>query len=232
MPIAAAIPAVLSVGSSLYGASQQSKAAKKAAQASQAATDAAIAEQRRQYDQTRADNMPWHDAGVAALGRLNDPNASFQASPDYAFRKAQGLEAVTQNAAVNHLLNSGSVLKGLTGYGQNLASGEFNNWWSRQAGLAGAGQNANSLLANSGQNTANNIGSALTGNANNLASSYAAQAQANSNMAGSLAGGLAWGANNYFQPQSTAQSLMSQYNKGGGSNGNVAAYASLLQSFL
>lgn len=52
------VPAILG-GLSLAGNSAQQKAAKSQAQAAQSATDQNIAEQRRQYDLTRSDQMPF-----------------------------------------------------------------------------------------------------------------------------------------------------------------------------
>lgn len=149
-----------------------------AAGASQDATDKAIAQQ----EKIRTDIKPYQDAGVAALGRISDPNKileNFQASPDYNFRLKQGMDAVGQDKAVNGLLRSGGALKALTGFAQNTAAGEFSNWWNRQRGFtddalraenAAAGvanNNANSLLLN-GQNQGN---AALAG-ANNQSTAF------------------------------------------------------------
>lgn len=62
--------AAVSAGSSAYGASQQSKAAKNAAAASQQATDSANATQLQMYNQTRADQEPWRQVGIGALGQM------------------------------------------------------------------------------------------------------------------------------------------------------------------
>lgn len=64
----------------------------------------------------------------------------FQASPDYQFRKEQGMAGIEQGAAGRGSLLSGATLKALNDYNSNLASGEYANWWNRdmqnrQAGL-------------------------------------------------------------------------------------------------
>jgi hypothetical protein len=189
--------ASLAAGASIYGASQQSKAAKKAAQASQYATDESIQLQREQYDQTRADNEPWSLAGTNALGQLSDPNANFSASPDYRFRMQQGLEGVTQNRAVNGMLQSGSALKGLNDYAQNTASNEFGNWWNRQSGLAGVGQAANAANQTAGSNYAGASQNALMANANTLGQSAYYQANANAQGVSGALGALSWGIGNF-----------------------------------
>lgn len=65
------------IGSSVLGAAgaaasanSQKKAAQSAANASQQASDASIAEQRRQYDLSRQDQMPWLTTGTSALNTL------------------------------------------------------------------------------------------------------------------------------------------------------------------
>jgi hypothetical protein len=68
MPIVAA--AALTAGGALLASNSASKAASKSAQASQNATDQATAEQRRQYDQSRADYAPYLQVGTGALNQL------------------------------------------------------------------------------------------------------------------------------------------------------------------
>lgn len=56
---------------------------------------------------------------------------NFQASPDYAWRKQQGMEGIQQSAAGRGSLLSGATLKALNNYNSNLASAEFGNWFNR-----------------------------------------------------------------------------------------------------
>ena len=195
MPIVAA--AVISAGAGIYGASQQSKAAKSAARANQQATDATLQLQREQYNQTRADQEPWRLAGVNALGQLADPNKNFAASPDYQFRLDAGLEGVTQNRAVSGMLQSGSALRGLNDYAQNTASSEFGNWWNRQSGLAGVGQTANQANQQAGSAYANNSQNALMNNAQTQGQSAYYGANAMAQGVGQAAGALSWGLQNF-----------------------------------
>lgn len=60
------LPAAI-IGSSILGAGASISAGNKAAKATQQATDAATAEQRRQFDLARQDQMPWLQAGRGAL---------------------------------------------------------------------------------------------------------------------------------------------------------------------
>lgn len=71
MPVAVPlIAAGIGAAGAVASSSAQSKAAKSAANASQQATDATIAEQRRQYDLSRADQQPWLTTGTSALNQL------------------------------------------------------------------------------------------------------------------------------------------------------------------
>lgn len=60
------------IGTGIYSANQGKKAADRAAAASQAATDATIAENKRQFDLTRSDTAYQRRAGEAATGALMD----------------------------------------------------------------------------------------------------------------------------------------------------------------
>jgi hypothetical protein len=123
------------------------------------ANRAAIDESRRQYDTTRTDLLPWLDAGRSALGRLSDPNASFTASPDYAFVRGEGTRGIENTFSAKGGVKSGNALRALADYTTNLASGEFGNWWNRQAGLAGVGQTTATQLGTFGANNATRVGS-------------------------------------------------------------------------
>ena len=208
--------AIIGGGAALAGGAMQAGAARDAARANQRATDASLALQERQYNQTRADQEPWRQAGVGALGRLQNPLASFQASPDYNFRMSEGLKAVNQNRATSGLLNSGSALRGVSDYAQNTAAGEYGDWWNRQSGLAGVGQAANNANQQAGSQYANNSQNALMQNAGVQGSSYMTQANAWAQGLGGAAGAIGWGLNNlpYGRPSG-----------GGSAGGHMGGYA-------
>lgn len=136
-------------------------ASNQASDAMTGAYDRALAENARQYDTTRADLMPWMDAGRDALNQLNNPGQYFTASPDYNFVRGEGERDIGNSFAARGGAASGNALRALTEFNSNLASGEFNNWWNRQAGRAGVGQNTAVNLGNFGQNTAANAGNYL-----------------------------------------------------------------------
>jgi hypothetical protein len=182
--------AVAVVGSAVIGAAASSAAASKGAKAQQRSANASISEQGRQYDQTRADNAPWQQSGVNALGRLNAAStgdmSSFNASPDYNFRRTEGTRGLERTAAARGGAFSGNALRALTDFNSNLASTEYGNWWNRQAGLAGIGQSATNATTMAGQNAANNNSNALMAAGDARASGIAGQANAWSNAASSL----------------------------------------------
>ena len=76
---AMAIAAGASAAGGIYSANQQSQAAKRSAQAAQGATDQTIAEQRRQYDQTRQDLLPFQQSDLARR-RMADRTYGIQSS--------------------------------------------------------------------------------------------------------------------------------------------------------
>lgn len=223
MGLAAAVvgAAVVGAGASIAAGSMQSNAIKKGTDAQTKSNDAALALQKQQYDQQRADYAPWREVGQGALQQLAQihgitvPNGvytpgvngtsgtgtgsgasgkygGFFASPDYQFRVDEGSRAITGNAAAKGLLDSGDLGKGLINYGQAAGSQEFGNWYNRIAALAGVGQTATDGTTAAGQAAANNQSTILQNQGQNLASSYAAQGR---NTAGMITGigGMATG---------------------------------------
>lgn len=58
--------------------------------------------------------------------------SQFQASPDYAFRQTEGINALDRSAAARGSLFSGRQGKAITDYASNLAAGEYGNWYGRR----------------------------------------------------------------------------------------------------
>jgi hypothetical protein len=196
------------VSSAVIGASTARSAAKTQAGAAAQASDV----QQQQYEQTRADQAPYREAGYNALAELqrtagNVPaafkfgNYEFNADPGYGFRLSEGQKALDRQAAARGGLISGGALKAATRFGQEMGSQEFGNafnraltsyntdvarenqLYNRQAGLAGIGQTATNLVGQAGQNYATNVGNLMTG-------AGAAQAAGQVGMANAITGGL------------------------------------------
>lgn len=161
------------------------------------ATNQANATLERMYKQQRQDIEPWQKSGLAALGKMENPDfqrdftaADFQQDPGYEFRMAEGQKAIERSAAAKGGLRGGGSLKALSRYGQDFASNEYGNAYNRfnadrdrrfgrLSNIAGMGQNAVGQLVNAGQN----YGMSLSGNQTGLGNAYAAGnvAKANSN---------------------------------------------------
>src|SRR3546814_418141 len=153
------------IGSAVVGAGASAVAGSKAAKAAKKGADQSVAEQRRQYDQTRADYAPWRAAGESALSRLTNEmkegaTTAYTKSPSYDFRLSEGVKAAERSAAARGRLGSGATMKAVQRYGEGLASADYGDWWNRNAGLAGVGQQATNATAQAGQNAANKIGRA------------------------------------------------------------------------
>lgn len=186
MPWGVAVAAVVGA----YSASEQGKAAEGQADAAAGAAAASTAEQRRQYDQTRADQMPWMVAGQDALNRqrafLEGDWSGFQNSPDYVFAVNQGNEALSRAAAANGSLVSGGTDADRIALGQGLATQYAGNYWNKISGLSGTGNQTGQYLGGMGANFANQFGNNQWAAANARGSAYQQQADANSQFASGL----------------------------------------------
>jgi hypothetical protein len=158
-----------------------SKQANKGNKAAAAGQQAGIDEQRREYDQSRQDQLPWLQAGQDALGRqqafLNGDMSGFENSPDYKFALDQGLKLSDRSAAARGSLFSGGHSADLMQLGQGLAQQNANDYWNKLAGRAGQGMTTAQNLGGLGANMATNIGNAYANIGQARQSSYNNNAQ-------------------------------------------------------
>lgn len=117
--------------------------------------------------------------------------SAFFASPDYNFRRTEGMRGIEQSAAARGGAFSGNALRGITGFNSNLAAGEFGDYYNRLANLAGIGQTATNTGAQLGANFANQAG------ANAMAAGNA-RASGIMGTANSVGGAINSGLNNYL----------------------------------
>lgn len=171
-----------------YGAYAEGQGAKDAANAQAAGSAAGIAEQRRQFDLSRADQAPWLASGVSALGRLNDPNA-FTQSPGYQFTRDEAFRDIGNQFSARGGAQSGNALRALQDRGAQLGSLEYNNWFNQQSNLAGLGQSSAQSLGALGQNNANSTSNLLGQQGNARASGIAGQTNA---LTGGISDLLSW----------------------------------------
>ena len=172
------------IGGAVIGGVASSRAAGEVAEGS----EAAIAEQRRQFDISREDIAPFRQTGVEATERLRRLSAGdtseFFTSPGFEFRREEGLRGIENRFSASGGALSGNALRRLTEFNQDLASQEFGNFFQRQAQLAGLGQGATQAGVAAGTVTSGNISNALMQGGSARASGVAGVNQA-------LQGGIA-----------------------------------------
>lgn len=116
----------------------------------------------QQIQQTYTPTTALTGSATTAIGNLlglNGPQASdegfqkFRDSSGYNFIKDEGIRGITGSKAAGGLLNSGSTLRAITGYGSNLADNFLNQYLASLTGLSNTGLQAGQLIAGAG-NTA------------------------------------------------------------------------------
>ena len=163
------------IGGSLIGGAASVFGAGKAADAQAAGSQAAVDEQRRQFNTVMRLTKPQRKIGRQAINELsqvfgfkgNKGLDAFEASPDFEFRRGEGLEGIAQTLGAGGAgAFSGNALRGMIDFNSNLASGEFSNFVNRRLALAGLGQTANSDAGSAALTTGANTGNALINQGN------------------------------------------------------------------
>jgi hypothetical protein len=170
VPIAGAlIGAAASIGGGLLASSASKHAANKAAAAGTASDAAAIAEQRRQFDTTDAQEKPFRDFGTSALGPygdllgLNGPDAQAVAiaaqkdSPLYQSLFENGNNTILADASATGGLRGGNTEHDLAGFGRDTLASVIETQLNRLSGAASLGQNAVAQTGAFGANEADAI---------------------------------------------------------------------------
>jgi hypothetical protein len=116
--------------------------------------------QKNIYDDMRAGLDPYRDAGTLSLSRLQAQGdfafnpKDLENEPGYQFQLAQGLKALQAGAAGRGMLQSGSLLKSMSGFNQGLAGTSYQNAFNRALSTYDTNRAGYQTLANMGQ-TAN-----------------------------------------------------------------------------
>ena len=198
------------LASGLMGASTARSAAQTQADAARYAADL----QYKQYQEQKALQEPYRQAGLTAqnqlltylglpggtqgadYGKWNRPfgMSQFQADPGYAFRLSEGMKALEASRAAKGGLLGGATGKALTRYGQEMGSQEYGNAFNRyQVERSNALAPLGSLMT-SGQAAASNQAGAAgqygVNAANLITSGGAAQAAGQVGTANALSGAL------------------------------------------
>jgi hypothetical protein len=207
--MAAITGAVVAAGAAAYSANRQAGAARDAADAQREGADQATAEQRRQYDLSRQDQMPFLEAGYDSLERqnafLDGDMSGFENNAGYRFMSQEMQRGIERGAASRGALYNGGTNVDLARQLGGFANSTATDYWNKLAGRAGQGQATASGLGMLGANMANQIGANYRGAADAQASSYLARGNAYAGMAGAIGGAF----NNWYQQNSA--------NNGGGS---------------
>ena len=191
------------LGSTALGMFGAGEAADTQAEAFKNASDS----QMQMYLQSRADQAPWREAGVRALGELEKTAygpGEFVPSeqPGYEFGYKELVEnPLLRGASAAGKLRSGDVLKSLSDRAQDYASLQYDNWLNRwltkiqpMQSLAGLGQSASLMGGNQAIQTGQSIGQ-------NIIAGGQAQASGIINQTNALTGSIMGGARNYLDYQ-------------------------------
>jgi hypothetical protein len=146
----------------VIGGAMQSHSAHQAADAQRHSGDAAIDEQRRQFDQLQQNFAPYLQAGQGGLNGLSALNSGdyhgFENSPDYLYARQQMTQGLDRSAASRGRLYSGGYGVDLAGHLNGLASQNLGNYRSSLQWLANLGQNSAAMQGQAGMGMANAIG--------------------------------------------------------------------------
>jgi hypothetical protein len=166
---------------------------------------------KEQFEYQKQNALPYQQAGVAALGQMQDPSfqhnfsaADFTASPGYQFSLKQGQDAINAANAASGNSVSGAGLAALSNYNVGAADQEyqqaFNNYQTEQnakfgrlSTLASGGAGANAAMGGAAQAYAGQAGGNMIGAGNAQGAGMMAGVNALqkgiSGVAGALGGG-------------------------------------------
>lgn len=199
--------AAIAAGTSLLSGIIGGKGAKNAAKAQTQAINAAMAQQNAQFQQTRADNMPFLQAGQGALGATqgllglqgNDVQAAaieaLKNSPGFTSLFNTGSDTILQNAAATGGLRGGNTQSSLAQFGSGLLAQVIQQQLGNLGGLVNIGSGTAGTLGSLGQSNSNALSQLFTQRGNAQATGIAGQAAAWQ----SAIGGVGSAAGNFAQ---------------------------------
>ena len=189
-----------SIAGGLLSSSAQKKAASTAAAAQTQASEAGIAEQRRQFDAVQALLRPYVEAGTSALGQqlalagVAGPEAqqaaitALEQGPEFQALTRQGEEAILQRAAATGGLRGGNVQASLAQFRPQVLASLIEQQYGRLGGLTATGQASAAGQATAAQTMGSNITNLLQQQGAAAAGSALARGQATANMWGDITG--------------------------------------------
>lgn len=186
---------------SLTGASDQAKAANRAANIQAQSAQQGIDEQRRQFDAILELMKPYVQSGTQSLqaqqdllgigtGSQQDAINAFANSPMFQGIAQQGENAILQNASATGGLRGGNVQGALGQFRPALLNQLVQQQFQNLGGLTSLGQNAAAMQGNAGQAAGANIGNLLQQQGAALAGGRIAQGNVAASGFNTLAQGL------------------------------------------
>jgi hypothetical protein len=191
-----------SVISGVGGYFAQKSAAEEAAGAQRSASEAAIAEQRRQQAEMERLLSPYMQAGQGALGAqqallgLGGPEAQqaaisqLEQSPQFQAMVEQGETAILQNASATGGLRGGNTQAALAQFRPQMLSQLIQQQMAQLGGMAGMGQQSALGAAGYGQQGAQGVMGQLGAMGQAQAGAAMAQGQGMANLFGGIGGAL------------------------------------------
>lgn len=171
----------------ITGATQQGQAAERAAATQAGAAEAAIAEQRRQFDMLTELLRPYVEAGQPALqgqqaliGLRGAPEqqaaiSAIEQSPFFQSAVRQGEEALLQRASATGGLRGGNIQAALAQFRPQMLESQIAQQYERLGGLTSLGQTSAAGQAGAGIKSAGEIGNLLAQRGAALAGGQLAQ---------------------------------------------------------
>lgn len=169
--------AIGSVVGGITGSKSQAKAAERAGDLQYQAAMRGIDEQRRQFNLSREDQMPWLEAGETALGGIMDllglaPGgggaeqqaeaiAALESSPLFQSLVRSGEEAILANASATGGLRGGNIQDALSNFRADTLSQVIQQQLSNLGGLSGTAVGSAQHLGGLGASYASNISNLL-----------------------------------------------------------------------
>lgn len=158
--------------------------------------------------------------------------ANFEASPDFEFRRSEGLNAIQNAQAARGISLSPFALRDVGRFASDLASTEFGNFANRRfsrfdqltnqlASVAGLAQTGNQATQQAGQAFAANAGNAALSAGQAQAQGFINQGNANTALAANVAGAINTGLQNFsfnraLQPQGVSNPAITGFGPQGG----------------
>jgi hypothetical protein len=115
--------------------------------------------------------------------------ANFMTSPDYQFRRDEGMRDIGNYFGARGGAASGNALRRLAEFNSDTASSEFDKYFNRRAALAGIGQTATNQGVSAASSTGANVSNLLSQQGANRASGIEGQTNA---LTGGIADLLSW----------------------------------------